>query len=233
MQLLVSVRSVAEAEIALHAGADLIDVKEPAHGSLGRADDDTIAGVLDVVRQRQPVSAALGELVQQNPLPSMHGLRFAKWGLAGCAGTPWERDLEAAGQKLRQRDSQCDPVAVAYADWQRAAAPQADQVVRFVINSGWQVLLFDTWKKDGATLFDWISPGSLRDLIERCRANHVRVALAGSLGFDQLSVVRDLEPNWLAVRGAVCRRGKRADAIDPARITRLANTLHQVAISAD
>ena len=37
-RLLVSVRSAAEAEIALHGGADLIDVKEPTRGSLGRAD---------------------------------------------------------------------------------------------------------------------------------------------------------------------------------------------------
>ncbi len=37
-RLLVSVRSAAEAEIALSAGADLIDVKEPSRGSLGAAD---------------------------------------------------------------------------------------------------------------------------------------------------------------------------------------------------
>jgi uncharacterized protein (UPF0264 family) len=233
MRLLVSVRSVAEAETALIAGADLIDVKEPAHGSLGRADDDTIAGVLDVVRQRRPVSAALGELAQQEALPSMHGLRFVKWGLADCADTRWEPDLENSGRKLRQRDSQCEPVAVAYADWQRAAAPKPDQVVRFVINKGWQVLLLDTWKKDGATLFDWLPPASLHVLLEDCRASNVRVALAGSLGFDHLTIVRDLEPDWLAVRGAVCRRGQRANAIDPARVTRLAKTLHQVAIPAD
>ena len=36
-QLLVSVRSPAEALAALEGGAALIDVKEPARGSLGRA----------------------------------------------------------------------------------------------------------------------------------------------------------------------------------------------------
>ena len=36
-KLLVSVRSADEAEVALEGGADIIDVKEPLHGSLGWA----------------------------------------------------------------------------------------------------------------------------------------------------------------------------------------------------
>ena len=51
-RLLVSVRSVEEAEAALAGGADLIDVKEPTRGSLGRADDAVIAAILR--RRRWP-----------------------------------------------------------------------------------------------------------------------------------------------------------------------------------
>ena len=60
--LLVSVRSAAEACAALAGGAALIDVKEPAHGPLGRASDDVIRAVMDAVGGRCAVSAALGEL---------------------------------------------------------------------------------------------------------------------------------------------------------------------------
>ena len=45
-RLLVSVRDAVEAEAALAGGAHLIDVKEPARGALGRADDATIAAVV-------------------------------------------------------------------------------------------------------------------------------------------------------------------------------------------
>ena len=45
-RLLVSVRSAAEAEAALLGGADVIDVKEPDRGPLGRADDAVIAAVV-------------------------------------------------------------------------------------------------------------------------------------------------------------------------------------------
>src|SRR6266478_5781453 len=84
--LLVSVRSPAEAEAALRGGAALIDVKEPGRGSLGRAEDAVIAAVIAAVAARRPVSAALGELMEEGSQPfSGPGLSFVKWGLAGAA----------------------------------------------------------------------------------------------------------------------------------------------------
>jgi len=61
--LLVSVRGPNEVEAAVQGGASLIDVKEPNRGALGQADDDVIAAVVKRVAGRQPVSAALGELI--------------------------------------------------------------------------------------------------------------------------------------------------------------------------
>ena len=48
-KLLVSVRCAEEATAALAGGADIIDVKEPRRGSLGRADDRVIREVMEVV----------------------------------------------------------------------------------------------------------------------------------------------------------------------------------------
>ncbi len=53
-RLLVSVRSAAEAEIALVGGAALIDVKEPARGALGMADFQVIRDVITAVAGRAP-----------------------------------------------------------------------------------------------------------------------------------------------------------------------------------
>src|SRR5262245_1743855 len=51
--LLVSVRSVAEAMVALGAGVDLLDVKEPSRGALGRADWHVIADVARCAAARE------------------------------------------------------------------------------------------------------------------------------------------------------------------------------------
>jgi uncharacterized protein (UPF0264 family) len=224
--LLVSVRSLPEARAALAAGAALIDVKEPAHGSLGRALDETIAAVLGGVAGRRPVSAALGELVE-NPAPyEGRGLAYAKWGLADCAKfAGWRQRLDNAADRLAQADSGCRPVAVAYADWRRAAAPCPEAVAAFAFEHRFETLLIDTCHKDGTTLLDWLPVTEVRRLCHACQACGVRVALAGSLGFAEIQALREAEPDWFAVRGAVCRGGRRIATIDPAKVRRLVNLL--------
>src|SRR5205823_7974852 len=116
-ELLVSVRSVPEAEAALAGGAQLIDVKEPARGSLGRADAATVAAVVRQVAGRRPVSAAGGELLEPPASLNTSGVSYVKWGLSGCRSlADWRARLQAAAGDLH--GSGCHAVAVAYADWQ-------------------------------------------------------------------------------------------------------------------
>jgi uncharacterized protein (UPF0264 family) len=224
--LLVSVRSAAEAEAALAGGASLIDVKEPSRGSLGRPDDETVAAVLRCVAGRRPVSAALGELMDRPALFQLPGLSYAKWGLAGCARNPhWRRDLEVARRLLEENGAGCRAVVAAYADWRRAEAPPPLDVCLQVCEQHWPVLLIDTWKKDGSTLLDWIGTADLGEFCNMCRASGVRIALAGSLGRQQLRALRNIAPDWFAVRGAVCSGGQRQGALDPAAVKRLVRVL--------
>src|SRR5438270_10243995 len=143
--LLVSVRSVAEAEIALAGGAAIIDVKEPSRGPLGRADDAAIADIVGCVDGRAPVSAALGELIDTTVVNVPTGLTYCKLGLAGCANRDWR------GTLTRLLDSGLGPgnspqlVIAAYADWTQAAAPPLAEVCAFAQSRPGNVLLVDTF----------------------------------------------------------------------------------------
>src|SRR5262245_42814770 len=119
-RLIVSVRSVAEAEAALAGGCDLIDIKEPARGALGRADDGAIASIVAAIDGRVPVSAALGELAEVGSLtPALVArMDFVKWGLAGMAGRQWREALRVFA---RQSPAVC--VVAAYADATEAHSP--------------------------------------------------------------------------------------------------------------
>lgn len=61
-RFLVSVRDVAETETALAAGADIIDLKDPAKGALGALDPAAIASCVTRIAGRAEVSATVGDL---------------------------------------------------------------------------------------------------------------------------------------------------------------------------
>jgi uncharacterized protein (UPF0264 family) len=225
--LVVSVRGAAEVEAALAGGAALVDVKEPARGSLGRADDATITEVVRAVRGRVPVSAALGEWRQpgaQHWPAALPGLSFVKWGLAGCGGMYlWKPLLRAVARNLTGRQPGVAVAAAAYADWRQARAPRPDEVCAFACEHGLGAFLLDTWAKDGKTLLDWLSPDEAAALCGRCHAAGVRVALAGSLGPEQIQALLPARPTWFAVRGAACAGGRRDAVLDPSRVRLLAD----------
>ncbi|HEY7309442.1 MAG TPA: (5-formylfuran-3-yl)methyl phosphate synthase [Gemmataceae bacterium] len=220
-RLLVSVRSAQEAEAALHGGAALIDVKEPKHGSLGRAGEEVIAAVVRTVAGRGPVSAALGELADSPDMPVEPSLAYVKWGLA-AAREDWRSQLGGALRRLAEQQPNCRGVAVAYADWRRADAPTPEDVCTFAVEHSLGAFLLDTWKKDSSTLLDWLALDAVARLCVRCRAAALPIALAGSLGAREIGQLRPLRPDWFAVRGAVCQGRRRTATIDEYKVRQLA-----------
>jgi uncharacterized protein (UPF0264 family) len=228
--LLVSVRDASEAVAALAGGAALIDVKEPQRGALGRADDAVIAAVADAVARRRPVSAALGELRQAVGvgLPSAADrLQFVKWGPSGYRGhtLAWEMELNAVVARLKRTQPGCAFVAVAYADWQRSGAPPPPDICAYAGNHGAGAVLIDTWHKDGTNLLDWLDPEALGRLAADCLAAGVPLALAGSLGAEQIRRLLPIAPAWFAVRSAACKGGRRQGPVRTDRVRQLVGLL--------
>ena len=225
--LLVSVRNAAEAAAALDGGADVIDVKEPSRGPLGRADDSIIAEVIRLVGKRRPVSAALGEWTDP-PVPIPHGeLTFVKWGLAGWRGRNWRRSL------ARVMTYQCHlprPVLVAYADWEQADSPPLEELAEAARH--WHCgLLLDTFRKrPGSTLLDWLSVSNITLLCRLCRHSGVPIALAGSLGAEQITALLAAQPDWFAVRGTACERSNRKASIQAGRVRELVELVKTIPV---
>jgi uncharacterized protein (UPF0264 family) len=207
-RLLVSVRNRQEAEEALAGGADLIDVKEPSRGSLGMADPAVWREVADAVAGRAPLSVALGELrdFRGGKQPCLSSFQFAKLGLAGCAAIDdwparWASALESFPPHVGR-------VAVSYADWRQAEAPPPRAVVEAGRTLGCRAWLIDTCAKHAGGLLDHVSIEELSDLIAFARRGGMLTVLAGSLTLESIPRVLPLSPDYIAVRGAVCRGGR-------------------------
>jgi uncharacterized protein (UPF0264 family) len=225
----VSVRSATEALAALAGGADVIDVKEPSRGPLGAADPHTIAETVRVVAGRVPVTVAMGELLdlsQQGAKQAFAGLpagvSYCKFGLSGCSDL---RDWQTlwAGVAIgvcRAATNKYIPVAVVYADWQSARAPQPADVLRAAAKSGCGALLVDTWNKSSGDLFEhWRAndANELSDFIRQVREHHMAIVLAGSLHGPAITAAAQLAPDLVAVRGAACDHG-RGGAVNAHRV---------------
>jgi uncharacterized protein (UPF0264 family) len=223
--LLVSVRSAAEAETALAGGADLIDVKEPARGALGAADSTVWRAVAATVAGRVPTSVALGELLEfgGSTTAALTSIQLAKLGLAGCCRhEDWSARWHAAWDSLPEAVA---PVAVIYADWPDAAAPAPDLILDRAVQWGCRTFLFDTFDKTRGNLIQHLSLEQIARLACRARQAGGRVVLGGSLDADSAERLLPLEPDYIAVRGAVCRHS-RTGAIDRALVARLARVVH-------
>src|SRR5262249_34045167 len=134
-RLLVSVRSKYEAEEALAGGADVIDVKEPDSGPLGKARDSVCAEILGFVAGRRPAIAALAELLNAVLPCAACPFPFVKWGLAHCAPCKrWRAKAMELAAALSQRLAACTPVFVAYAEHASANAPPIKDVARWCID---------------------------------------------------------------------------------------------------
>ena len=224
-RLLVSVRNAAEAEVACTAGADLIDVKEPARGPLGAADAAVIEAVVATVRGRLPVSVALGELPEDAGLADdLAGrVQYAKFGLAGCGDlAAWIPRWRSAIERLPQGVA---PVAVAYADWRPAAAPDPRAVLDRAGSLACRAILLDTFDKSGGPLTEHVDWEDLAAFISAAGARGLLSVVAGGLDVEEITRVLQLSPDYVAVRGAACA-GDRRGRLDATRVRRLAALVH-------
>jgi uncharacterized protein (UPF0264 family) len=227
LRLLVSVVDADEARDAAAAGADIVDVKNPAEGSLGAPSPAVIADIRAAVPAALPVSAAIGDMPNLPGTAALAALGAAHSGAAfvkvGLWGTSTEAEAVALLRTVRGAAPDAAVVAGAYADARRVAhAPLAPQLLpRVARAAGVEVCLLDTAIKDGRGLLDWLSPEALTALVDEAHALGLEVALAGALRAEDLPVAGAAGADIVGVRSAACAAGRRSGALDPSRVRAL------------
>jgi hypothetical protein len=208
-RLLVSVRTLDEALLAAAAGVDLIDVKEPARGPLGRAAADIRLAIGHRLGKQHSLSAACGELLDlqqtetgSDDLAAWDGYRFAKIGLAGCAeGTRWHEKWRAWRSML---PTTVEPVLVCYADGERCDAPCFEDLLDFAVEAKLRTLLFDTWDKRGPGLCQLWRPAKFLRVGQELSQAGISFVLAGKLDLADITGLPRCGASYLGIRGAVC-----------------------------
>jgi uncharacterized protein (UPF0264 family) len=154
------------------------------------------------------ISVALGELIDEPfslaaKLPA--GVAYAKVGLAHCAqDTNWPARWRHC---LNALPGHIQPVAVVYAD-ATAHAPPPQQIVGLAAQCNCVAVLVDTFDKSAGTLLDCWTIQELEKFVAEVHAQGMMCVLAGSISTASLPFLWSLEPDYLAIRGAVCNTAR-------------------------
>jgi uncharacterized protein (UPF0264 family) len=223
VHLLVSVRSEIEAAAAIAGGADILDVKDPARGSLGCPEPHILNAVSQHASQGNlPVTTALGEVrewTRQRSFIVPSGVAFAKLGLAGVGShADWVEEWLTV---RRLFDAQCPGigwVAVAYVDESAAGSPLIHDVAKAAVETGCAGLLLDTCDKASGRLFDFIGEQQLDELANRMHADGKFIAAAGRLNISDIARLATCPVDIVAVRSAACEDSDRQAGITTERV---------------
>jgi hypothetical protein len=109
-------------------------------------------------------------------------------------------------------------IVAGYADFRQAGTLEPNLLPEVAARAHAAGCMLDTLKKDGACLFDFLDSQSLKEFIGACRRSRLLCALAGSLQSRHAGLLKELQPDVVGVRGAVCHRGLRTETIDRPKV---------------
>lgn len=208
--MLASVRDLSEARIVLQAGADIIDLKDPARGALGSADIRHIEDVVGFVSGRKPVSAACGEF-SGDPATlrakveeiAGAGVDFIKIGFLPSA------PIAEAAKALADIAGRKKLIAVLFADHR-----YNENVIASFAEAGFYGVMLDTDDKSKGRLLDHMPPGQIPDFVAEGHRHGLTVGLAGSLEAPDIPRLLPARPDYIGFRGALCAGLSRNADID-------------------
>jgi (5-formylfuran-3-yl)methyl phosphate synthase len=232
VRLLVSVRDATEAARAVAGGAEIIDAKEPAKGSIAPVAPTVLAAIRRAVPPQLRLSAALGDLATPEEVIDAFTalsapLSFVKLGFRGVAEPKRITALLSLAVEWATRLLGCPAViAVAYADHQRGESLPPAAFPALVAEAGADGLLLDTCFKDGPRLFDLLEPAGLARIGRALAEDELIFALGGGLRAGQIRLARETGASVFGVRGAACRGGRNGE-IDQDLVRELAHAIRR------
>jgi dihydroneopterin aldolase len=209
-KMLASVADLAEAEIAVSGGADIIDLKDPKAGALGAAATEIIRQAVQAVAGRRATSAVCGDLPMEPETirakaeeVAATGVDYVKIGFFPSA------NAAACAEALAPLAARTKLIAVLFADRE----PDFYLLDVFA-KQGFHGVMVDTADKARGRLLDHLPPERIPAFVNRARALGLQVGLSGSLEAPDIPRLLPFSPDFLGFRGALCDQSQRTATID-------------------
>ena len=213
-QLLISVKNVAEALIALDAGADIIDLKDPSIGALGALDAVLSLQIVHAINGRAIISATIGEQhASLNALIASIEAR-AKLGvdIIKIAVPKFFNEPEFLLEITQLTNDGIKIVAVLFAD-----EPIELSLLNKCQQMGFFGALLDTNNKQ-QNLLQVQSQGDLQMFTQKCNLHQLQYGFAGSLRPQDIADLINFNPTFIGFRGGVCENNLRISVLSRSKV---------------
>ena len=220
MKLLVSPLSVDEAIECVKGRADIINVKNPAEGSLGANFPWIIKAIRKEVPFSIPISATIGDVpfkpgtVALAALGAIYcGVTYVKVGLPQIHNIAEGVEVMSAVKKtVEVFESPVSVVVAGYAEGAASGFIDPLLIPDITAQSSCDVAMLDTFDKDnGKSLFDHLSVDKLIEFVSKAKELNLKTALGGSLKIEHIPLLKQIQPDIIGIRGAACNQGDRVN----------------------
>lgn len=213
-----SVRNVAEARLALAGGADIIDIKEPAHGALGAVPHSEAAEIVRTVAGRVPTSTTIGDM-PLHPRDVGAAIRAAaECGVSVVKVGLFPGDLAGCLAVFKELSGKVRLAAVVFAD--ASIEEDTARLLNGLAHAGISGVIIDTAGKASGGLLDHWPVSHIAETIVEAHRLGLFIGLAGSLQLSDIAALLPATPDILGFRGALCEAGRTGE-LSPARISQV------------
>ncbi len=220
--MLVSVTSIEEALLALDAGVEMIDLKNPSAGALGALEHALVKEIVLKINRLSSVSATIGDLAME---PSLildatktmleTGVDIVKIGFFG------QMNHAECLVALKPLTAKSKLIAVLFADQNPNLA-----LLPLIADAGFYGVMLDTADKSRGHLLNYSNVDDLLEFVARSSALGLETGLAGSVQESHVRELCNVKPSYLGFRGALCEQNKRVLSLDPIKMLSIRNMLH-------
>lgn len=222
--MLASVTSIKEAQLVLNAGVDIIDLKNPELGALGALDTNIVSDIVASISRASLTSATVGDIDPNDPalyelIISMAntGVDYVKVGLFD------DHANECFIEVLNQASEQKIKVIVVLFAENYSSLVSLDDLMR----SGISGVMLDTKNKSDKNLLSLLNHQQLDEFVQLAKSHGLVTGLAGSLRYEDISSLLDIEADYLGFRGALCSENDRVKSIVTKNISKIRKAITQ------
>ena len=228
-KILASIKNISEAKILIDTEIDIIDLKDPSNGALGKLENNDIKDIINFIDKKKLTSSTIGDLPNNKDLISEIVGELSNTDVDFIKIGVYENNYINTLSKIKS----CKKlIAVFFAD---KFLPTKEEIL-ILKNSGFSGVMIDTSNKNSGNLFNHVSDNEVHNFISNAKNLNLLTGVAGSINGSHINQISKLNPNYMGFRGALCEdkqmRNSKISARNVKNIVNLVKNSKDIVINA-